>query len=83
MRRGLQGLDQQLPGSCALQAEKLVCVDHDDGIAAMQRDMLRPVTVSQAHEFAEARLGVLKAPTTAGRLRGRMCQDRCFSGHAD
>jgi hypothetical protein len=27
-----------------------------------------------AHEFAEARLGVLKAPATARRLRGRYCQ---------
>ena len=42
---------------------KLVSIDDYDGITAMQRDVLRAVAVRKAHEFAEPRFGVLKAPT--------------------
>ena len=34
----------------------------------MQRDVLRPVAMRQPNQFAETRLGILKAPTTAWRL---------------
>ena len=74
MRRCLQGVDQLLPGTRTFQAVKLVCVDNNDGIAAMQSDVLRSITVRQAHQLAESGLGVLEAPTTAGRLRGRLNQ---------
>lgn len=74
MRRCLQGVDQLLPGTRTFQAVKLVCVDNNDSVTAMQRDVLRSVAMRQAHQLAESRLGVLKAPTTAGRLRGRLSQ---------
>lgn len=83
MRRRLQSLDQQLAGSRALQAIEFVCVDNDHRIAAMQRHVLRPLAMCHAHEFAESRLGVLKAPATARRLRGRCCQGGRFSSHGD
>ena len=83
MRRRLQRLDQQLPGAGALQAVKLVGVDNNHGIAAMQRDVLRPITVRQANKFAESRLGVLKPPTAARRLCMGVCENRHFSSHAD
>ena len=83
MWRSLQSLDQQLAGSRALQAIEFVRVDNHHGIAAMQRDVLRPIAVRHAHEFAESRLSVLKAPSTTRRLRGRYCQGWCFSSHAD
>jgi len=69
MRRCLQSFDQQLPRGLTLQAVKLVRVDNNDGIAAMQRDELRSITVRQAHQLTETRLGILQAPTTALRLR--------------
>jgi len=74
MWRRLQSLDQQLAGSRALQAIEFVCVDNHHRIAAVQRDVLRPIAMCQAHEFAESRLGVLKAPATARRLPGRYCK---------
>ena len=74
MRRRLQSLDQQFAGSRALQAIEFVRVDNHYRITAVQRDVLRPSAMCHAHEFAESRLGVLKAPATARRLRGRYCQ---------
>ena len=83
MRRRLQCVDQQLPGSRALHALKRICVDNNDGVTTMQRDKLRPIAVRQSHKFAESRLGVLKAPTTARRLRSGVCNGWYFSSHAD
>ncbi len=75
MRRGLQSLNQQLAGSRALQTIEFVCVDNYHGIAAVQGDVLRPIAMCHSHEFTESRLGVLKAPATARRLRGRFYQN--------
>ena len=83
MRRRLQSLDQQLAASRSLQAIEFVCGDHHYRIAAVQRDVLRPIAVRHAHEFAESRLGVLKAPATARGLRGRHCRGEGFSSHTD
>ena len=83
MRRRLQSVDQHLPGAPAFLAVKLVRVDDHDSIAPVQRDVLRPVTVRQAHEFTETRLRVLQAPTAALRLGGCGGPLRSFSGHAD
>ncbi len=49
----------------------------------MQRDKLRPITVRQANQLTESRLGVLKAPVTARRLRRQVGQVGDFSSHAD
>jgi len=83
MWRRLQSLDQQPASSLALQAIEFVCVDNHHRIAAVQRNVLRPIAVRHTHEFAESRLSVLKAPAIARRLRGRHCQRRRFSSHAD
>ncbi len=68
--RNSESLDQQRPGSRALQAIEFICIDHHHRIPAMQGDVLWPIAVCQAHEFAEARLGVLKAPAIARWLGG-------------
>jgi len=83
MWRSLQGFDQQLAGSRALQPFEFVCVDNHHRIPAMQRDVLRTIAVRHAHEFAESRLGVLKAPATARRLGGQYGRGWFFSSHAD
>jgi hypothetical protein len=49
----------------------------------VQSDVLRPVAVCHAYEFAESSLCVLKTPATARRLPGCCGQGRCFSSHAD
>jgi hypothetical protein len=74
MRRRSQSFDQQLAGSRALQAIEFVCIDNHHRIAAVQRDVLRPIAMCHAHELAESRLGVLKAPAAARRLRSRWRQ---------
>ncbi len=63
MRRGLERIDQQLPRALTLQMPKLDSIDDDDSIAAMHRYVLRAVAMRKAHELAESRFGVLKAPT--------------------
>jgi len=83
MWRSLQSLDQQFAGSRAFQPFEFVCVDNHHRIPAMQRDVLRPIAVRHAHEFAESRLGVLEAPAIARRLRGRCCQGWFFFSHGD
>jgi len=67
--RSLKRIDQQLPRAPAFEAPELVGINDNDGISAMQRDVLRAIAVCQAHQFAEARLGFLKTPTAKGRLR--------------
>lgn len=69
MRGGLQRPDQQLAGPRAFEAIELVCIDYHHSVAPVQGDVLRPLAVRHAHELAESRLGVLKAPSTARRLR--------------
>lgn len=76
MWRSLQGINQQLAGSAALQALKFVSGDHHHRIAAVRRHVLGSIAVCQAHEFAEPRLGVLKAPATARGLPGWRGQGR-------
>ena len=85
MRRSLQSVNQQLPRPSALHAPKLFCVHHHDGLTAVQRDVLRPVTVSQTHQFAETGFGVLEAPAAVSRnsLVGCFFSGLCISGHAD
>ena len=39
--------------------------------------------VRQAHELAEPRFGVLKAPTPAGAISMEVCGSSCFSSHRD
>lgn len=74
VRGCLQRLDQQLAGSRTPEAIEFVGIDNHRYIAAMQGDVLRPITMRHADEFTEARLGVLKTPSTARRLRGRRCR---------
>lgn len=83
MWRSLQSLDQQLAGSRTFQAIEFVCVDNHYRIAAVQRDVLRPIAARHAHEFAESRLRVLKAPATARPLPSRCLQGGYISSHAD
>ena len=83
MRRCLQSIDQQLPATRTLQALKLDCVDNNDRIATVKRDVLWTIAVRQTHQLAKSRLGILKAPTTCRRLHWRIGMCRSFSGHAD
>jgi len=46
-----------------------ICIDNYHRIPAVQRDVLRSIAMCHAHELAESRLGVLKAPAAARRLR--------------
>lgn len=83
MWRGLKRVYQQLPRALTFQSVKLVSIDDNDGVAAMQRYVLRAVAVRKAHEFAKPRFRVLKAPTAKRWL----CRGGCFTGqlssHAD
>jgi len=71
MRRRLQSFDQLFAGLRALHAIEFICIDNHHRIPAVQRDVLRSIAMCHAHELAESRLGVLKAPAAARRLRSR------------
>ena len=83
MRRRLQRVDQQLPGSLALLALELGCIHYDDRVSTMQCDVLWTIAVRQPDQLAEARLGILQAPAALKRLVGRGFWSCGFSGHAD
>jgi hypothetical protein len=83
VRRCLKRIDQQLPLARSFEALELVGIDHHDRISAMQRYVLRAITVCKANHFTEACLSVLKAPTPQRRLRSVSCPAGRFSSHAD
>ena len=72
-----------LPRAFTFQPVKLVSIDDNDGIAAMQSYMLRTFAVCEAHQFAKPRLGILKAPTAKRWLSRGSCFEAQFSSHAD
>ena len=82
-QRGLQRIDQQLPGAFTLEPPEFIRVNDDDSISTMQRYMLRTFAVCETHQFAEARLSVLEAPSAMGRLSGILCASCRLSSHAD
>ena len=67
MRRGLHGVDKCLAGTVALEASKFFGGNDNDFITAMNGYVLRPLAAHQPHQFAKARLGVLKKPVTTAR----------------
>lgn len=80
--RCLQCVDEQLAGTRAGQASVGLGIDHDYGVTAMQRHMLRSLAAGVADEFAEAGLGVLEGP--GGCAGGGSVWGWCSqTGHAD
>ena len=47
--------------------------NHHNGISAVQCDTLRALLLGLAHDFAQARLGILKAPAVARSRVARLC----------
>ena len=61
------GRDKRFAGGIALETAKLLR-RHDDLIAPVHRNKLRPFGADTPHELAETRLGVVKGPM-ARRMR--------------
>ena len=62
MRRCLHGGDQRLPRGIAFEAAKLFRCDNDHFVSPVHRYVLGTFTADAAHQFAEARFGILQEP---------------------
>ncbi len=55
---------QRVPRALSLEPTKFLRRNDDDGVASVNSHMLGPFAADAPHQFAEARLGVLKEPPT-------------------
>src|SRR5271169_4293141 len=70
--RGQRG-DDIATGNRPPHAIDFIRPNHHNGISAVQCDTLRASLLGLAHDFAQARLGILKAPAVARSRVARLC----------
>jgi hypothetical protein len=78
--------DQGFASKIALQTPELFGRDHDDFIASVNGNMLRPLTTDTSHQFTKACLGVLQQPLASFQTTPTsrfFCRYFLNSGHTD